>query len=88
MEAEEIQSVLGREPFVPLRVQKADGSKVDIPFRHAAVVLRGQGLLVFKGVKDERSRRATGYEVIGFDRIHRIEPRTTRGGSRRSRKAS
>ncbi len=79
---EEVQTVLKRSPFVPLRLRKVDGKTLDIPFRHVAVPLNS-GLLVMKGVKNENSREAKGYEVVGYQNIDRIEPRSNR--SRRSR---
>lgn len=84
MRVEEVESVLRRQPFVPLRLHKVAGGWVDLPFHHVAVVLRSQGLLVFKGVKHERSRQAKSYEVIPFDQIDRIEPRAS---TRRRRSA-
>jgi hypothetical protein len=85
MRVDDVKQMLSREPFVPLKVFKTDGSSLEIPFKHVAV-LQSQHLLVFKGVKSERSRYASqGFEAIGYDYIDRIEPRTTRGGSRSKR---
>ena len=39
----DIQEVLRRRPFSPLRVHKSDGKVVKIPFSHVAIVLGGQG---------------------------------------------
>jgi hypothetical protein len=75
MKLEDVKSVLAQEPFVPLKLVKTDGTSLDIPFKHVAVPQRLH-LLVFKGVKHERSRHATkGFEAIGYDYIDRIEPK-------------
>ncbi len=87
MLVEEIQTVLQRRPFNPLRVHKSDGKVVKIPFSHVAIVLGRQGLLVFKGVKKEGSYSAKGYEVIPYDRIERIEEKR-HGTNGRRKKAS
>ena len=84
MLVEDIQEVLRRRPFNPLRVHKSDGKVVKIPFSHVAIVLGRQGLLVFKGVKREGSYSAKSYEVIPYDRIERIEE--NRGGANGRRK--
>ena len=83
----DIQEVLRRRPFSPLRVYKSDGKVVKIPFSHVAIVLGGQGLLVFKGVKKEGSHVAKSYEVIPYDRIERIEEYRS-GSDGRRKKAS
>lgn len=85
---EDVETILRREPFAPLKLLKVNGQALDIPFRHAAVVLRGQGLLIFKGVKSATSRQAKSYEVVAFDRIDRIEQRPVRGSGGRRKKAS
>jgi hypothetical protein len=75
MRVEDVKKLLAREPFVPLKVVKTDGSTLPIPFKHVAVPQRLH-LLVFKGVKSERSHHATkGFEAIGYDYIDRIEPK-------------
>jgi hypothetical protein len=87
MLVDEVESVLRREPFVPLRLHRSNGGFVDIPFKHVAVILPSQGLLIFKGVKSSTSRQAKSYEVIGFDQIARIDPQRGRDTGPR-RKAS
>jgi hypothetical protein len=75
MKLEDVKSVLSQEPFVPLKLFKTDGSSLDIPFKHVAIP-QSLHLLIFKGVKHERSRHATkGFEAIGYDYIDRIEPK-------------
>ena len=75
MRVEDVKTLLAREPFVPLKVVKTDGSTLPIPFKHVAVP-QSRHLLVFKGVKSERSHHATkGFEAIGYDYIDRIEPK-------------
>jgi hypothetical protein len=86
MERPDIEAVLRREPFVPLRIHLTDGRKLDVPFQHV-VVFQGDGVLVFKGVKKPGSHVATGFEFVAYGRIDRIEQKRGRGGSRR-RKAS
>jgi hypothetical protein len=82
MRVDDVKSVLMREPFVPLKVFKTDGSVLEIPYRHVAVMQKLH-LLVFKGVSSERSHYATkGFEAIGYDYIDRIEPHSRRRGSR------
>ena len=82
MRHDDVKNVLTREPFVPLKVFKTDGSTLEIPFRHVAVMQKLH-LLVFKGIKDERGYHATkGFEAVGYDYIDRIEPRSKRRGSR------
>lgn len=74
MRPEDVRNLLAREPFVPLKVTKTDGATVVIQFKHAAVP-QSQHLLVFKGLKDERSRYAAdGFDSIGYQYIDRIEP--------------
>jgi hypothetical protein len=82
---QDVENVLRREPFNPLRVHKSDGKVVEIPFSHVAIVLRSQGLLVFKGVKKAGSHVAKSYEVIPYDRIDRIEERRGRASGRRKK---
>jgi hypothetical protein len=86
MTIDQVRSVLAREPFAPLRLYKTDGTVVEIPFRHVAVFVHG-GLLVFKGVKNEKSHVATGYQVIGYDYIERIEPKRDGRSKRPTKKA-
>src|SRR6266542_5104037 len=71
MRRDEVEKILDRPAFVPLRLFMRDGRTIDLPFRHCAVAL-GQGLLTFKGVKGEHTRRADGYEVLAYDGIDRI----------------
>lgn len=75
---DEVKAVLRREPFAPLEVRTSDGRRLDVPFQHVAVVMT-DGLLVFHGVKDERSRVAKGYDFIAYDRIEKIEPQQAQG---------
>jgi hypothetical protein len=86
MDKDSVVKELDREPYVPLRLRLSDGRLVDVPFRHVAVPLK-QHLLVFKGVKTKTSRQATGYDVLGYQLIERVEPRRASGGRGR-RKAS
>ncbi len=74
---DEVKARLRHEPFVPLDVRTADGRRLEVRFPHAAVVM-GDGLIVFRGVKDERSRVATGYDFVAFERVEDIEPREAR----------
>jgi hypothetical protein len=86
MTLNDAEAIIANKPFVPLRLYKTDGTKLDIAFQHAVRVL-DYGVLVFKGVANDHSRVAKGYDVVGFDRIERIEPRRT-GGRARRKKAS
>jgi hypothetical protein len=86
MEKQDIIAALDQEPFVPLRLRLVDGRRLDVPYRHVAIVQK-QHLLVFKGVKSPTSQRATGYEALGFHLIEGIERRRSASGRRR-RKAS
>ena len=72
---DEVKAKLRHEPFVPLEVRTADGRRLEVPFAHVAVVM-SDGLMVFHGIKNERSRVATGYDFISFDGVKDIEPRT------------
>lgn len=83
MLSQEIRSELSRDPFVPLRLYVSGGRKLEVPFKGVATVVHG-GVLVMKGVK-EGSRRATGYEVVGFDRIERIEQRAPKTRSNKGK---
>jgi hypothetical protein len=70
----EIKTELAREPFIPLRLHLTSGKKLDVPFKGVATMVQG-GLLVMKGVR-EGSRMAKGFDVVGYDKIARIEPHT------------
>lgn len=89
MNAEEIDALLNREPFVPLRLVKTDGKALDIPFKHV-LVPRKSGVIVFKGIESATSRFARdGYEHVNYDSIARLEPRRrpkSGGGGRRNGK--
>jgi hypothetical protein len=79
MNAEEVDAVLNHEPFVPLRLIKTDGQWLDIPFKHV-LVPRKSGVIVFKGVESAKSRFARdGYEHVSYDKIERLEPKSSRG---------
>ncbi len=84
MEKEKIREILYREPFVPLRIHRSNGTRYDIPVKDAARVLR-DAVIVMLGVKPG-SRQATGYDVFPFDQGVKIEPRS--GKSVRRKKAS
>jgi hypothetical protein len=86
MQKREVEQILSRQPFVPLRIVKTDGTSIDVPFQHVAEPLSGR-VLIFKGVKREGSRVATGFDEITYEQIDRIVPRAVRDGRRR-RKAS
>jgi hypothetical protein len=86
MTADDVQAIVSSKPFVPLRLYTTDGKKIDIAFQHA-VRLLDYGVVVFKGVANDHSYVAKGYDVVSFGRIERIEPRKARGSGRR-RKAS
>jgi hypothetical protein len=88
MKAEEVDAVLNREPFVPLRLVKTDGKSLDIPFKHV-LVPRRSGVIVFKGVESATSRFAKdGYEHVSYESIDRLEPRraSKRGGGKNGTK--
>ena len=80
---EDIQQILSREPFLPLRLHLADGRTFDVPFRDVARML-SYAVLVFIGMK-EGSRQAKGYDRFSFDQITRIETLNARGGRRRKK---
>ena len=81
MTIDQIVAILDREPFVPLRVVRSDGKTFPIPFAHVARLSIG-GLMIFRGVKDAKSRSATGFDVIGYDFITAIEPKKPGGSGR------
>jgi hypothetical protein len=83
MNREEVQSYVHRDDFIPLRLHLSDHRKLEVPFHHV-VVFRSTDIILFKGVKKPGSHVAQGYEVIPYDRIIRIEPRSS-GSSRRKR---
>lgn len=80
----EIADVLHRRPFVPLTIHLDDGETVGVPFSHVAVLL-DKTVLVFQGVKDERSHAASGKKEFAFDRVTRIEPSKSRLAHRRKK---
>jgi hypothetical protein len=84
MTLDDVEAIITHQPFVPLRLYKTDGTKLDITFQHAVRVL-DYGVLVFKGVANAHTRVAKGYEVVGFNRVDRIEPRKNGGGARRKK---
>jgi hypothetical protein len=84
MTLNDVEVILSNEPFVPLRLDKTDGTKLDITFQHAVRVL-DYGILIFKGVANNHSRVAKGFDVVEFDQIERIEPRRAGGGARRKK---
>jgi len=84
VQVQEIQEVLARRPFNPLRLHKSDGKTVKIPFSHVAIVFGKRGLLVFKGVKREGSHVAKSFEIIPYEQIEWIEQQ--RGGANGRRK--
>ena len=83
---EQVQTMLERDPFVPLRIHLQDGRKFDVSHRDAARFL-GYGVLVFIGL-EEGSRQAKGYDRFPFERIERIEELPAGGRPRRSRTPS
>jgi hypothetical protein len=85
MHRTQIESQLNRDPFVPLRLRLTDGRGFDVPFRHV-IVFQKSRLILFMGVKREGSHAATGFELLPYDQIDRIEERPGRAG--RQRKAS
>ena len=85
MTADEIVAILNAEPFVPLQAVDTAGKTFDIPFKHAARLNIG-GLLIFRGVPDAKTRQATGFDVIGYDRVARILPKKSRGTGRPSKR--
>ena len=80
----DVEKVLAKRPFAPLRLHLDDGKTVDVPFSHVAIPF-AQTLLVMEGVKSETSRVATGKIEFTYERISRIEPRRARGGRRRKK---
>ena len=84
MRREDIESALNQYPFVPVRLRLTDERVLDVPFKHVTVFQKS-GLILFHGVKNEGSRVATGYEVLPYDRIDRIEHRPGRAGGRRKK---
>jgi hypothetical protein len=85
MDRQEIETAMQHDPFVPLRLHLTDRRVLDVPFRHV-IVFQKTGLILFKGVKKEGSRIATGYAHLSYEQIERIEFK--RGQSHRRRKAS
>ena len=78
MEAENVRAILDQDPFVPLRLVKADGGSLEIPFKHVLVPMK-TGVIVFKGIESATSHFAKkGYEHVNYDSIVRLEPQ--RGG--------
>jgi hypothetical protein len=82
MTRDEVHGALTREPFVPLRLHLASGKTFDVTFREMARLVRG-GLLVFIGMK-RGTHQAKSYDVFGFDRIERIQPRPAAGQRKRA----
>jgi hypothetical protein len=85
MSREKIEAAVSREPFVPFRIHLTGRRRFDVPFKHV-IVFRKSALILFKGVKKEGSRVATGYEELPYEQIERIEPQG--GNQQRRRKAS
>ena len=85
MNRDQIEAAVRREPFVPFRIHLTGRRRLDVPFKHV-IVFGKSSLMLFKGVKKEGSRVATGYEHLPYDQIERIEPRG--GNQQRRRKAS
>jgi hypothetical protein len=87
---QDVQDLLSRNPFVPVRLpfvpvrlHLADGRTFDVPFPDVARVL-SYGVLVFIGMK-EGTRQADSYDRFTFDQITRIETLTSRGGRGRKK---
>jgi hypothetical protein len=85
MHKADVESILARDPFVPVRLHLSNGKTFDVPFRDVARVL-SYAVLVFIGLK-ERTRQAKGYDRFTFEQIERIEE-LPHGKSRRRKKAS
>ncbi len=82
MQLKQIRNILTAEPFEPLQLTKRDGRSVAIPFRHVAVPVR-HGLIVFKGVKSATSHSAKTFELIPFDGIVEIKPKSKKRSSKK-----
>jgi hypothetical protein len=81
MDREAVLAMMDREPFVPLRLVKADGRTLEIPFKHVLLPMKSDAI-VFKGIESSTSRFAKdGYEHVSYDAIVRLEPKPAgRGG--------
>jgi len=79
MSPDHVKLELQNEPFLPIRIHLTDGRALEVRFKHAVVQLK-QGIMIFKGVRDQQ-RLATGYEVVAWDSIDRIVRPRPRGGS-------
>ena len=76
MTAKDIQGELERDPFIPLRVHLVSGKTIDISASNGAWLLQN-ALLVFQNMKPGKAR-VSGYDVIAFRNIERIEQRAGR----------
>ena len=81
MTSRDIRGEIDKDPFVPLRLHLVSGKTIDVPLQSAAWVLQN-ALLVFQNAK-RGSQSASGYDVIAFRNIERIEQRHINGGRRR-----
>jgi hypothetical protein len=80
MNRDDIRTIMNHEPFVPLKLIKTDGKRIDIPFQHVLVAM-SDGVIVFKGVESATSRFARkGYEHVNYESIDRLEPHGKSGG--------
>jgi hypothetical protein len=79
MDREAVLAIMDREPFVPLRLVKTDGRTLEIPFKHVLLPMKSDAI-VFKGIESATSRFAKdGYEHVSYDKIERLEPKSSPG---------
>ena len=85
MAPKKLQQEIEREPFVPIRLHLSSGKTVDLPHAGAAWPL-SYGLMVFHGTTPGR-KWATGYDVINYrliERVEQLDGRRRTGKARRS----
>jgi hypothetical protein len=76
MTSKDLEAELSKDPFIPLRLHLVSGKTVDIPRAEVAWLMQN-AVLVFQNAKPGRAV-ATGYDVVAFRNIERIEQRAGR----------
>ena len=76
MTSKDLEAELLKDPFVPLRLHLVSGKTIDIPRQGVAWMMQN-AVLVFQNAQPGRTR-ATGYDVIAYRNIERLEQRPGR----------
>jgi hypothetical protein len=71
MTSQDIKSEIEKMPFIPFRLHLVSGKTIDVKRSEAAWLLQNT-VLVFQKPK-RTSQEASGYDVIAFRNIERIE---------------